>query len=356
MLGSRSRRLRRWLTFTARYLVWSLLSRVAPEVVHGGGNPAIKSVFMSEIAWDVLLKRIRKGKCTPFLGAGACAGTLKLGGEIAHEWAEQFKYPLDDSRDLPRIAQYVAIKRRDAIATKELLLEQFFEGVKPPDPTKGTDPHTILASLPLPLYVTTNYDDFMYQALSRRPMPNRRYPVRELCRWNGLLARQASAFDASDYVGPTVERPMVFHLHGVTEVPESIVLTEDDYLDFLVNISRDEDLIPPRIREAFTGTSLLFLGYSLGDLNFRVIFRGLVSYLTNNLQRTHVSVQLAPQKSGGTEEERNEAQAYLSQYFEKLNIQVYWGTCHEFLAELHHRWQEFTHEQQGEPLRGATTV
>jgi len=44
--------------------------------------------------------------------------------------------------------------------------------------------------------------------------------------------------------------PVVFHFHGSYEIPESLVLTEDDYFDFLVNISRDEDLIPARIQQA----------------------------------------------------------------------------------------------------------
>ena len=33
--------------------------------------------------WDPLLRRIKAGKCTPFLGAGAAYGVLPLGAEIA---------------------------------------------------------------------------------------------------------------------------------------------------------------------------------------------------------------------------------------------------------------------------------
>ena len=44
------------------------------------------------------------------------------------------------------------------------------------------------------------------------------------------------------------------------------MLTEDDYLDFFVRVSRDPSLNPPRIQRAIGGMSLLFIGYSLNDL------------------------------------------------------------------------------------------
>ena len=75
---------------------------------------------------------------------------------------------------------------------------------------------------------------------------------------------------------PTQANPVVFHLHGHYDVPESLVLTEDDYLDFLVAVSRDDGLLPHQIQKALAGASLLFLGYRLADWNFRVIHRGLV--------------------------------------------------------------------------------
>jgi hypothetical protein len=85
------------------------------------------------------------------------------------------------------------------------------------------------------------------------------------------------------------------------------VLTEDDYLDFLVNISRQQDLLPPRIQEVLTGASLLFIGYRLADWDFRVLFRGLVTSIEGTLQRISVSIWLPP---GAQEHERLAAQRY----------------------------------------------
>jgi hypothetical protein len=38
--------------------------------------------------WKILLGRIKAGKCTPFLGAGASYGTFPLGSDIAQAWAK----------------------------------------------------------------------------------------------------------------------------------------------------------------------------------------------------------------------------------------------------------------------------
>ena len=83
----------------------------------------------------------------------------------------------------------------------------------------------------------------------------------------------------------------MFHLHGRTGITESLVLTEDDYFDFLVATSKEPNPIPPRIQHSFTHASLLFLGYRLTDLEFRVLLRSLKRSLKLNPRR-HVSAQV----------------------------------------------------------------
>ena len=54
----------------------------------------------------------------------------------------------------------------------------------PPDFGAEDEPHAVLAELPLPIYITTNYDDFMAAALRRAG----KEPRREICRWNSSPA------------------------------------------------------------------------------------------------------------------------------------------------------------------------
>jgi hypothetical protein len=282
---------------------------------------------LPEVDWDLLVTRIKQGKCTPFLGAGACAGVLPLGKDIAMEWAEKYNYPLPDSTDLVRVAQFLSVQSREPNFPKEKIKERI-ENIAPPDFNQPGEIHGTLAKLPLPLYITTNYDDFMVQALKSRG----KNPFKELCRWNDDLKDRPSIFDQEPKVILDEQRPAVFHMHGHISEHQSIVLTEDDYLDFLINMSDDPQLLPPPIREALTKTSLLFLGYRLADWNFRVVFRSLVSYLKRGFARAHVSVQVAPGRLSPDQLEK--AIEYLDNYFKELKISVYWGTCEEFAQDL----------------------
>ncbi len=291
---------------------------------------------LRERDWRLLLRRIEQGKCTPFIGAGACYGTLPLGAEIAREWAAEHGYPMADSEDLVKVAQFLAVEN-DGIFPKELILERL-KACGTPDFSNRTEPHALLADLPLPVYLTTNYDDFLVRALQDR----RRAPVRELCRWNRYLRQRPSVFIEDPEYEPSAANPVVFHLHGHDEAPESLVLTEDDYLDFLVNHNRDQKILPPRIQGALADASLIFIGYSLTDWTFRVLYRGLITAMERGLRRISLTVQMDPSASGQDDAQGQAYQRYVEEYFAEIDFKVYWGTAREFAAELRRRWEAFS--------------
>jgi hypothetical protein len=289
---------------------------------------------LEEKDWERLLQRIKDGKCTPFLGAGVSAGKIPVGSQIAEEWAKKYDYPMEDSYDLIRVAQFVAVTE-DAMTPKEEMCKKIKEQLKEIAPQYfGTpdEPHGVLADLPLPVYITTNYDDLMVRALKSRG----KTPNQEICRWNKYLKR--SKLTSLDFFY-TPEKPLVFHLHGCYGIPESLVLTEYDYLDFLAAISMEQNLLPPRIQEAFTDSTLLFLGYRIADWDFHVLFRIIAGYLEISTRRKHLSVQLIP--GNVSESQKEKALKYLDRSFDELDIKVYWQDCHEFAAELRTRWEAF---------------
>jgi hypothetical protein len=262
--------------------------------------------------WDTLLGRVSTGKCTPFLGAGAVTPALPLGSEIAVRWASEHGYPLEDCHDLARVAQYLAVERDDGMWPKELIAKEL-GSLTLPDVTAPGEVHAVLARLPLSIYITTNYDDTMCTALRAAGKD----PHREICRWNRGAEVEAEPSPLSDgtYI-PTPANPLVYHLHGHRELPESLVLTEDDYLDFLVALAREPDLLPHLVTRALAAHSLLFVGYRLADWDFRVVHRGIVSSLAGSLRRLNVTVQLP----------------------DPADAQVYWGNSADFAAELAQRW------------------
>jgi SIR2-like domain len=291
--------------------------------------------------WDELFYSISEKGCTPFIGAGACADWLPLGNEISLQMAKEYKYPLDDSDELDKVSQFVAIEHGDMVPKnfivrllKKINLLDFSK-----EEYKNT-PHAVLADLNLPIYITTNYDDFMEQALKSRG----KAVDTDFCRWNSFLIKNTkihSLLEKIDYK-PDPENPLVYHLHGHINNARSMVLTETDYLDFLINLSKEE-ILPDQISNALNSTSLLFVGYSLRDINFRFIFRSLMQLLGEGigagLQLPSIAVQLP---SGFTQDKKDQAIRYLDEYTKNMfKVRVYWGDVKKFAIELRDRWEKF---------------
>ena len=73
----------------------------------------------------------------------------------------------------------------------------------------------MLASWPLPVYLTTNYDDFMVKALEA----NNRKAHRDFCRWNKELADYPGVWQREPNYQPTADAPIVYHMHGRSDLP-----------------------------------------------------------------------------------------------------------------------------------------
>lgn len=157
-------------------------------------------------------------------------------------------------------------------------------------------------------------------------------PKREFHRWNEQLQRIPSIFDDINFE-PTPNHPIVFHVYGHTEVPESIIITEDDYREFLASASRKVRPLPLEIEKVLTATEPLFLGYGLSDEKFRNLMQVLVPYLKLNIFRPVGTFQLG----------KSNVPKYLEHQFEGR----FWGSpreaLREFATDLRSRWEKFQH-------------
>jgi hypothetical protein len=293
----------------------------------------------TEADWDTLITRILEKECMPIIGAGASAPRLPLGDGLALELARKLlKHPAPNPMTLEQVAQCLAVERHDAVFPKKEASRIIAARLALPYIGTTADPHEVLADLALPIYVTTNYDDLLTQALRSKNRP----VVREYCRWNGILLETPSALEGN--YEPRSDHPLVFHLHGHIHDPRSIVISEDDYLDFLVNLSRDvatanqtRKMLPICVRDGLKNFTLLFVGYRLRDINFRVILRGLLGPLLPSERSMSLTVQLPP-REGTSEEEAFRIQGYLDDYFGwTMRLQVYWGTANQFMTDLQRR-------------------
>ena len=322
---------------------------------------------LSDKDWNDLLTAICKKKCIPFIGQGVY--TLQsadgksfrpLSREIIDKWKEKYRYPLEDlyalarvytledSYQLARLAQYLEIETADAdeMYPKTMLSETLKELDLSYFPSQTRSSYNILSNLNLPIYITTNYDRFLEDALSMSP---EKKPESDFCKWNDKLIKYVEAadipsvFDEDQYI-PSQGRPLVYHIHGDINTPESMVLTERDYFEFVINLNKNDEkeTLPSVIRTALATSSLLFVGYTLEDINFRAIFQGFLSFLSSidkKYRKFSVAIQVPPSISN---KEQTKMQRYLDQYTRSMfDVHVFWGSMHDFSTELDKRWKEF---------------
>jgi len=284
---------------------------------------------VEEYDWDRLVEQLKRGECTPFLGAGACY-TLPTAKVLSRELANHYGYPFPGLTNLSRVAQYAAILH-DPLTVKKHVCN-ILAGCEHPNFTDGAEPHALLAKFPLPVYLTTNYDDFMISALREERGKN---PSTAIYPWY----KQFNPITDLPVI-PSGSEPIVYHLHGRYTEPQSLVLTEEDYLAYLSNLAwdqgTDQGLIPPLILRHFAESPLLFIGYSLQDWTFRVLFHGLHLRSPEPERRRHVSVQLLSPRSKNPDA-LVQAQRYLDRHFEKWKITVFWGKARKFCTELRRR-------------------
>ncbi len=258
---------------------------------------------MGEIArnhFQLVAKFIRKGTLVPFLGAGvnlcdrpseatfALGQFLPSGRELADLLAKEFYYPPEDTLDLLRVSQYVAVKAGEAELYEQL------HGVFDFD-YAPTAVHRFLAEIPsllrrqgeprYPVILTTNYDDALERAFHEANEP---YDLifyvsegehRGRCRHVRPDGKSIVVVRPNEYydVSPE-ERSVVVKLHGAIDRrdtgEDSFVITEDDYIDFLATGTEIAELLPIEVAAKLTSRAhFLFLGYGLRDWNLRVILR-----------------------------------------------------------------------------------
>jgi len=216
--------------------------------------------------WPALLDSILQGRCTPIIGPGLTEWLVGSNRELASQWAEDYGYPMEVQHrdDLPHVAQYLSVQqdpmfprnryiedlRREllgrhgtdmpAVLHNGCLDEMMSAAVTRFWRRTVTEAHRVLARLPLPLYITTDPSDLLERAL----ITTGKAAKSELCRWNEYIEQLPSLYDAEPSYRPDPNQPLVYHLFGRFNKPDSLVLTEDDYFDFLMGVTRNRALIP----------------------------------------------------------------------------------------------------------------
>ena len=316
-------------------------------------EPGISGDAGPALQWKRLCAHILDGQFVPILGPNLDEELFGGTRALAERVADAAMVPASERTDLARVTQYLAIARdrttaqqavqrgitdalaRHAPAGPPLAPPQLLGALAEQRKHRDDDPHALLARLPAAIYVTASPETLLSKSIRAAG----RNPEVVVCRWRATRRnRPMEPRLTSDE--PTVDAPLVYHVFGVLGDPESLVLTEDDFFDFLVATSAYK-LMPRVVRGALSSRALLLLGFRLDDWSFRVLFRLIMNQEgTAGLGNfTHVGVQVSPEEYSLAEVDQ--ARRHLERYFGgdrgapgEPPISVYWGSATDFLREL----------------------
>jgi len=321
--------------------------------------------------------------------------------ELAYYWVKSFeasedddlKYPLADSFNIARVAQYLTfISQEFPIVTNKrylnFLKKTLLNGAKELANIEGNeeeiaflghlerhlrdfsfadlvteldfprfygrlatpqdDPVRLLAKLNQKLYITTSYHNFIereLEALHKKPRTR-------ICRWHDDIKLPDALCDQQGEM-LTVNEPIVFHLFGIEECPESLVLSENDYLEFLWALGRDKisandsglNIIPNYVESSLRNNPLLLLGYRLHDWDLRMVLRGLLRSRQEKVTRrgpmknTSMAIQIDIAKQPLVTDPVH-AEAYLHNYYGEQvnNLSVEFDDCAAFVKALYEKY------------------
>jgi hypothetical protein len=308
-----------------------------------GGTERYRAILRN-LATDLL-----EGKCLLFLGAGASVDPdqpdLPTANELSADMARDCELEWHEYIPLSTIAFYyesfhtraglnrflvsrIGNARIRPSKTIQLLIEAI-EAVE----KRG---RTTIA-------ITTNYDRQFESAyeerLKRRPEiviykgawnPNDKEKILN-CTPEGELKGYAQ------FWRPRL-RTVLYKMHGCISQPErqGLVITEEDYINFLANALGEHNgdkTILNYVRGEFAMSTILFIGYSLSDWNFRAIFKATVESRLDKKDNRSYAVQFRDPTKQESELEQARWDSVIDFWNEK-KVDIISVTGQQFMRDL----------------------
>jgi hypothetical protein len=292
---------------------------------------------MKERHWNSLIGALRHGQCVLVLGPeipvsvvsadsnGSTHDNASFSEALRRELARELE---DDNRrasgnTLAALAQQYEDSEGFGSSTLRAVAERLFR-------SRAFCPsavHEKIASLPFPLILTTCQDPLLVQALQaagKTPI-TQRYHLR------------GDKRDNPEFVLPSSPgAPVVFHLFGDAAEPSSLVLSENDVLDFLIAIVSERPPLPNSLLRALkrVGQSFLFVGFGIRHWDLRILLKILLRAL--ELNRSGSAIAAEPLR-GLLQGDREETILF---YQRGTRVEVEDADVGTFLAELSQRLEK----------------
>jgi hypothetical protein len=305
--------------------------------------------------WGDLCEAVLKQECTPIVGPGVLDSAPIEAHNFIIDLSQKYRFPLL-KQERPIVTKYLGsrfgraelLKELDDAMRSQLLANARGAGLAP-DPAATlpelatelaryrakNDPDDllrVLAGLPLPLYITTDPFDTLEGVLRDAG----REPASDYPRWKNSLMPPLPV-PTAEWAGIS-RNPLVYHLFGRWEDPESLLITEDDLIEFLMS-GHKREVIPVQVQAWLRRSMLLFAGFPLQDFESHVVFKTLMPGGARNRpgQRIHVAAQAQPDETWARRGAEADAEAYFTTYFRQASVEVSWGSVKAFSRQLRKR-------------------
>jgi hypothetical protein len=279
----------------------------------------------AQLNFKALARSVQSGKCILVLGRGASTSVntggletpihLMLARQLWERLGERNEdIDPDDLRNVSQVLYDETGEQTDLQFQVGEFYKQFAETT--------TELHRNIAALPFQLCLTTSSDDFLFNAFKEAG----KKPVREYYDFRTSRDAQINA--------PTVESPLVYHLYGYREPPESQVITESDLIDFLTRVVKNDPPLPSYIRATLSKkeSACLFI-----DLEFRQWYLRVLMHVLG-YQDQHVNRSWAVEGSDFfAKSKQHQSIAYFSS---RKTINFHNESLNEFVKRLCTAYQE----------------
>jgi hypothetical protein len=261
-------------------------------------------------------------RCVPIIGSRVCGPVAEAVRAALLRHVDKTSSAIDAYADVGVLAEHAAslgrLKRDVARSVAQLSIEDCAA-------------HQLLAAMPFALYLTTGFDDLLFDALTDQ----KRFPVREVHSLRERLdtpnrSRLDGRFDLM------VIKPVVYHLFGHHDDFDSLVISDEEYRNFSVTWTQ----IPATVRCLLEDEPIVFLGFHSQDRQRREVFAALPKLRRGSMwvaqfspveELRYVGSRVAPGELSNAAAKHFE---HLSRYFRLRGIQVFWGTPEAFLTRL----------------------
>lgn len=215
--------------------------------------------------WTVLVDAIHDEHCILMLGPDVAipeGDDKPLGCQLANEMAvllEDILSPIEYSKinpdNLPQVSQLYA-KKKGQNYPKSMARDFYKDKVG-----VTSQLHMNLAALPFRTIITSTHDDMFLSALEKQNKE-------KMWDYYNLYGNYEALVEEG-----SIEKPLVFYLCGHIDLHRSLVLSENDLLDFLERVIKRQPALPGNILTMFSDSnySFLFIGFGFRNWYLRIL-------------------------------------------------------------------------------------